>query len=204
MTNVKLYVGIVLVVVGILLIILPLFPVARSTALWDSAFEVHPFGWYYYSNIFQPNTPLHINFEVQGGSLDFIVMDKENYIKYNASQTYEYYTVPYHPSATYADFQWIPPSNKRIYFVWDNMYSLESKFVSAYFSIEYNEPLLPPAVSYIGVFFLIVATEVIIRELRKKGKPKELINDSVNNKVKNEDVSVFCYSLGSFLYASTR
>lgn len=190
MSNVQLYVGIVLALVGVLLIILPLFPVARSTTLWDSAFEVHPFGWHSYSNIFQPNTPLHIRFEVEQGSIDFIVMDEENFNKYKAGETYQYYTVPYRVSATYANFQWTPPSDKRIHFVWENSEFLESRFVSAYFSIEYNEPLLPPAVSYIGVFFLIVATEVAIRELRKKGKPKELTSDSANNKVKNENVSV--------------
>ena len=161
--------------IGVLLIALSLFPIAHSATLWDSAFEVHSFGWYYYSTIFAPLTHLHLGIEVQQGSVDFIVMDEENFIKYNSSQAYQYYVAPYHPSATRADFQWIPPSSQRIYFVFDNRKSLSSKFVSALFSVESSGTLLPPMALYVGIGFLFVGLEEGIRKRQKQANntPKD-------------------------------
>ncbi|MDH5482570.1 MAG: hypothetical protein OEY22_06820 [Candidatus Bathyarchaeota archaeon] len=153
--------GIILTMIGAALFILSYVPIKHSSTLANESFEIPSFEWYYYSGIFLPNTPLHIIFEVQLGSLDFIVFNETNLIKWNASQPYEHYSEPSRPNASYSDIIWVPPANTRIYFVWDNSYSSLSKIVFTLVYVEYIEPLLPPLMSVSGIFLLFAGLSTI-------------------------------------------
>jgi len=150
-------IGLILAIVGVVLIVIPHVPVSGSSLLFDDSFVV-PGGmhYYYYATFYSPTT-IHISFDVtEGGdrSVDFLVMDETNYQRMSEGQAYEYYTAPSRHSISKTDIKWVPPTNKKIYFVWDNSLSFDSRLVSATFSYEHDQALLPPLASTFGIAVL--------------------------------------------------
>ena len=177
--------GIVLIVIGILLLLLSLLAVPYTTSklvevphseIWlNESFNVPALSHIAYSGIFYSGKVLHITFTVtEGGNkdIDFRVMDEVNYWKMRAGEAYEYYVVPSRSRVTSLDIEWVPPSGEKIYFVWDNSFSLfTSKSISAYFTLEWtelesqqvtkNRTLLPFETSYLGILLLICGTVIM-------------------------------------------
>lgn len=111
-------------------------------------------------------------------------MDEVDYWKMKAGESYEYYIVPSRSRVSSLDIDWTPPSGKKIYFVWDNSFSLlTSKAVSAYFTITWTEwenqevteyrTLLPSWASYLGILFILGGIAVFGYGLVAKTYPPE-------------------------------
>jgi len=169
--------GVILAIIGVMVFLLSLITVPYTTtrleevphsSVWlNESFSVPALSHIAYYGTFYET--LHITFTVTAGGnrdIDFRVMDEVNYWKMRAGESYEYYTVPSRSRISSLDIEWTPPSGKKIYFVWDNSFSLlTSKSVSAYFSFTWTElesrevteyrTLLPSEASYLGVLFLI-------------------------------------------------
>jgi hypothetical protein len=100
--------------------------------VWLDETFVVPEGhhYYYYSREpFPSKTTLHITFEVTSGgdrSVDFLVTDEANFQKLNANEAFDYYITPSRESISQVEIDWVPPPDKKIYFVWDNTYGFES------------------------------------------------------------------------------
>jgi hypothetical protein len=147
----------ILVIVGVMLAVLPYVKVPDSHVWLYESFVTPSGGHYYYTTITSPSfpsgVPLRINFNVaESKSIDFYVMNELNYQKMNSSQTFQYYVEPSRTSISSIDLKWVPPTTEKIYFVWSNLYSLDSKLVSAYF--RFDGTLLPPSASIFGFLFL--------------------------------------------------
>lgn len=172
--------GLILAIVGVLLIAIPFIPVSGSIILVDDLIYIPEFSDYVYSVIFTGPTTLQISFAVTDGgdrTIDFIVMDETNYERRSEDQTYEYYVAPSRQSVFWMNSEWVPPTNKRIYFVWDNHLSDDPKLMAITLSYPYSRSLLPPLASTFGVALLLVGLLVIrygIRPPTPSAFPREI------------------------------
>jgi hypothetical protein len=147
--------GAVFAIIGIFLCVFSILPVSDSTDWFDQSFIVPEYGHCYLrGDFYSLEVNLKISFDTTQGAVNFYVMDETEYIKYNSSLTFNYYQAPSAPSVTQMDKSWIPPTDKTIYFVWDNTGSYETKSVSALFQLEYSHPILSPVITSLGLLIL--------------------------------------------------
>lgn len=146
-------IGLVIIVFGLVLIVVPYLTVLGSTMWLNETFSVPQFNYYYYYGTFRSKVTLHITFEVVSGGdriLDFRVIDEANFQKMSANEPFEYYPRPSRESISQMELDWVPPSEERIYFMWDNTRGFESKLVSANFSYRTSVSIY----TYLGVLLL--------------------------------------------------
>lgn len=149
-------IGVVSVIAGVLLAIIPYVRVPNSSVWLNETFVVPAGRHYCYTTVSSPSfprgVPLHITFDVAGAdSIDFRVMNESSYLEYNSSQPYGYYVEPSRSSIARMDLRWTPPVDEKIYFVWGNQQSHVSKSISAYFSLDTSRALLPSVVAVLGL-----------------------------------------------------
>ncbi len=169
--------GVILTIIGVFVILLSVIVVPYTTTrleevphsnVWlDETFSVPALTHKYYSGTF--STSLHITFTVTSGGnrdIDFQAMDEVNYWKMRAGESYNYYIIPTRTRITSLDIDWTPPSGTRIYFVFDNSFSLfTSKTVSVLFTKTWtewenvqttqNRTLIPSQFSYFGILIVL-------------------------------------------------
>lgn len=155
----RLLIGATLLIMGIALSVTSALPVTQSNAWFDQTFQVQERGYYTTSarfHIFLPDNLLHIYFDLQGeGVVNFYVMDKVEFTKYESGETFEYYAYPSAESVATKDVHWSAPNEEKIYFVWDNSNSITPQTIYATIEVEGQEQLMPPVISFLGVLILL-------------------------------------------------
>ncbi len=150
--------GVILLVFGTSLTVVSAVPVPNSTKWFSQTLQVQGFGYYTQWGNFQDflsNDLLHISFDVSGGgNIDFWAMNETNFVRFSSGQTYEYYPGPSAPGVTSRDVDWTPPTNQKVYFVWDNAKSLNTQTIQATITIEYQRQLLPTTTIVFGLLLL--------------------------------------------------
>ena len=141
-------IAIAMILFGALTAIISEIP--KEEVLYDRSFVVIPNAHYYQAFRFSPNVKLDINFEVNGGAVDFMVLEDEEFKNYEASKGYTQYTGISSPSVTSVVTTWkTPPNESHIYFVWNNDDSSD-KTVDVIFTI--HETTLSSTVTVLGFF----------------------------------------------------
>lgn len=145
--------GMILAIVGIIVLVLGIVAVPFTTTKFEEvphsntwlneSFIVPAGNYYYYYGTFAYGVSLHITFSVTAGGnkdINFKAMDETDYLKMKAGDSYEYYSIPSRDSVSSVDIYWNPPSSQKIYFVFDNTFSVfTSKSISAYFTTSWTE-----------------------------------------------------------------
>ncbi len=153
-----LFAGVILLVFGASLTVVSAVPVSNLTPWFDQTFQVQAFGYYTQWGAFQnflSNDVLHISFDVSGeGNIDFWVMNETNFMKFSSGQAFEYYPGSSAPGVTVRNVDLTPPTDQKIYFVWDNAKSLNTQTIHATIKIEYQRQLLPTATIVVGLLLL--------------------------------------------------
>jgi hypothetical protein len=153
--------GAVFAIIGIFLCVFSILPVSDSSDWFNQSFVVPEYGHYYVSGEFYSlEVNLKISFDSQG-AVNFYVMDQTDYLKYNSSLPFNYYQAPSAPSVTQMDKSWTPPTDRTLYFVWENTDLFETKSVSALFQLEYSHAILSPLFTTLGLVFLFLGLSTI-------------------------------------------
>ena len=134
-----------MIIFGVLTSIVSEIP--KEEELYDRSFVITPNAHYYQAFRFSPNMKLNVNFEVDDGAVDFIVMDEKDFKNYEASGTAQYTGIS-SPSVTSVVTMWkTPPIESQIFFVWNNDGSSD-KTVNAIFTI--HKTTLSPGVTVLA------------------------------------------------------
>jgi hypothetical protein len=119
--------------------------------LYNQQFVVKAGHYYYFEARFPSNPVLTVDFFVEGGGIDFIVMDKLPFGEFKSnmkSSTYHYdyndlilYGEISGPNVTVLEKTWTPPDDTPKYFVWFNDDLIHDRTVDV--KMTYNEPIMP-------------------------------------------------------------
>jgi hypothetical protein len=153
--------GVALLVAGVILIIASYVPIpyventpreeTRITAtpglvtvnrvLLDETFELKAGQSRTLCRSFPPGTTLNITIKVlSGGSINFWVMDEPELRVFEAGGSFNYYVFPSRRDVVEQSAKWVPPSNKLLCLVFDNVFSTRtSKTVYAKITFSYEE-----------------------------------------------------------------
>ena len=154
--------GAVFAIVGIILCVFTFIPISDSSDWFNQSFVVPEYGHYYVSGEFYSlEVNLKISFDTNQGAVNFYVMDETDYMKYNSSSLFNYYQAPSAPSVTQMDKSWTPPTDRTLYFVWENTDLFQTKSVSALFQLEYSHTLLSPLITVLGFLLLFGGLSII-------------------------------------------
>jgi hypothetical protein len=155
--------GITMILLGVLVSIISEIP--QNEVTFDKSFVVTPNAHYYQGFRFSPNVTLNINFQVEGGAVDFIVLDYEEFKQYEANGgVWTQFTGISSPSVTNFESTWKTPSQEsHIVFVWNNVGSLD-KTVNAIFTI--NKTTLPAGVTVLSFLSLFIGIAVLSFSIR--------------------------------------
>lgn len=124
--------GVALMITGITLsFVLP--PEPNPEAWLDQTFTVQQGQYESFSQTFSsPDTIIHIKFDVaQGDTIDFWVMNEENFLNFTSSQPFTYYPTPSAARISGKELDWVPFLDSPVHFVWDNPDYTSSKEVQA-------------------------------------------------------------------------
>ena len=148
------------------------FQVSKSSTEINESLVVQAGTHQYYTKSFPSGTELWINFIVTSGGnrdVNFWITDEVQYYKWKARESSTSYI--YRDRASSFDERWISPTDKTLYFVFDNSFSVfTSKSLSFRvdrFRIETeqrqvteNRTLLQSEASYLGIAILFIGTAV--------------------------------------------
>jgi len=155
--------GIVMVFLGVLVSIISEIP--KEDDILDRSFVVTPNAHYYQGFRFVPDVKLSISFQVEGGAVDFIVLNDQEFKDYEANGgVYTQYTGISSPSVTSVATTWKTPSNEsHIVFVWNNDGSSD-KTVNA--TITIHKTTLSSRVTILSFFSFFAGIAVLSFSVR--------------------------------------